>query len=162
PGGTAPAGGVLWVKSKFSLSNFLGARVQIRWIASTWEFDLNGPAQDYQTYGHGWDNSLNDDGWWGDDILITGAITSPVSTVADTRAAPPATCPAPSAQCNAGLGTDHWFTPALVLTDANGDGIFEKGENVEFNADATTNPGGCANGVTEYRFMKGTQVAPDW
>jgi hypothetical protein len=161
-GTTSPAGGALWVKSRFSLANFVGARVQVRWIASSWEFDLNGPTQDYQTYGHGWENSLNDDGWWIDDILITGAITTQVSPVADTHAAPSPTCPAPSAQCNPALGTDHGFTVAMTVTDANGDGIFEKGENVEFAADGTTNPGGCANGVTEYRFLRGTQVVQDW
>jgi Thrombospondin type 3 repeat len=161
-GTIAPAGGALWVKSRFSLANFVGARVQVRWIATSWEFDLNGPTQDYQTYGHGWENSLNDDGWWVDDILITGAITTQVSPVADTHAAPSPTCPAPSAQCNPALGADHGFTVAMVVTDASGDGIFEKGENVEFAADGTTNPGGCANGVTEYRFLRGAQVVQDW
>ena len=162
PGATAPGGGALWVRSRFSLANYVGARVQIRWIASSWEFDLNGPAQDYQTYGHGWENSLNDDGWWVDDILITGAITSQVSPTADADPAPAGTCPLPAAQCNPALGTDQGFAPALVVTDANGDGIFEKGENVEFSAAATTNPGGCANGVTEYRFLRGAQVVQDW
>jgi hypothetical protein len=161
-GTTAPAGGVLWVRSRFSLANYVGARVQIRWIASTWEFDLNGPAQDYQTYGKGWENSLNDDGWWIDDIQITGAITAQVSPVADTRAAPPPTCPSPSAQCNSTLGTDHGYTPALTITDANGDGVFEKGENIELDATGSTNNGGCANGVTEYRFLKNGQVVQDW
>jgi hypothetical protein len=161
-GATAPAGGALWVRSRFSLANYVGARVQIRWIASSWEFDLNGPAEDYQTYGHGWENSLNDDGWWVDDILITGAITSQVSPSADADPAPQDTCPLPEDQCDPDLGTDNGYTPALVVTDANGDGIIEKGENVEFSAAATTNPGRCANGVTEYRFLRGTQVVQDW
>jgi len=85
-----------------------------------------------------------------------------VSPTADPDPAPAGTCPLPAAQCNPALGTDQGFAPALVVTDANGDGIFEKGENVEFSATATTNPGGCANGVTEYRFLRGTQVVQDW
>ena len=161
-GAVAPSSGALWVKSRFSLANYIGARVQIRWIASTWEFDLNGPAQDYQTYGHGWENSLNDDGWWIDDIAITGAITQQVSPIPDTGSIPAATCPIPSAQCNSAAGADHGYNPALVVTDANGDGVFEKGENVEFSAITSTNPGGCANGVTEYRFLRGASVVQDW
>jgi hypothetical protein len=161
-GALAPSGGALWVRSRFSLANYVGARVQIRWIASSWEFDLNGPAEDYQTYGHGWENSLNDDGWWVDDISITGAITSQVSPEADAGAAPPATCPLPANQCNPALGADHGYNPALAVSDANGDGVYEKGENVELSAAGTTNPGGCANGVTEYRFLRGAQVAQDW
>jgi hypothetical protein len=150
------------VRSRFSLANYVGARVQIRWIAQSWEFDLNGPSEDYQTYGKGWENSLNDDGWWVDDILITGAITAQVSPNADSDPAPPPTCPLPANQCNPGLGADHGYTPALAVSDANGDGVYEKGENVEFSASATTNPGGCADGVTEYRFLRGTQVVQDW
>jgi hypothetical protein len=161
-GSQAPSGGALWVKSRFSLANYIGQRVQIRWIATTWEFDLNGPTQDYATYGHGWENSLNDDGWWVDDINITGAITSQVSPVADVHTPPASTCPAAGTECNPALGTDHGFNPVLVAADSDGDGIFEKGENVFFSAVNTTNPGGCANGVTEYRFLRNGQVVQDW
>jgi hypothetical protein len=161
-GTQTPAGGSLWVKTQFSLANYIGQRVQIRWIATTWEFDLNGPTQDYETYGHGWDNSINDDGWWVDDINITGAITSQVSPVADVKTPPASTCPAAGSECNPALGTDHGFNPALTVTDSDGDGIYEKGENVFFSAATTTNPGGCANGVTEYRFLRNGQVVQDW
>jgi hypothetical protein len=150
------------VKTRFSLANYIGARVQIRWIASTWEFDLNGPTEDYHTYGHGWENSLNDDGWWVDDIQITGAITSQVSPAADADPAPPATCPAPGAECNPALGADHGYNVSLVATGSDNDPAFEKGENVNFSAVATTNPGGCADGVTEYQFRRNNVVVQDW
>jgi hypothetical protein len=160
-GATSPSGGSLWVQSKFSLANYVGSRVQIRWIASAWEFDLNGPTQDYATYGHGWDNSLNDDGWWVDDIQINGAITTQASPTADAGAIPPATCPAPAAQCNPALG-DHGYTVSLTISESSGDGIYEKGETTQLSAASTTNPGSCANGVTEYRFLKNGAVAQDW
>jgi len=91
-GSLSPASGALWVLSKFNLTNYLGARVQIRWIGSSWEFDLSGPSQDYQTYGCGagtcWNNSLHEDGWWVDDISITGAITTQASPVPDPDTPP--------------------------------------------------------------------------
>jgi len=162
PGATTPASGSLWVKTRFSLANYVGARVQIRWIASTWEFDLNGPTEDYHTYGHGWENSLNDDGWWVDDIQITGAITAQVAPLADPDPAPPATCPAPGAECNPALGADHGYNVVLTTTGSDNDGVFEKGENVTFSAVSTTNPGGCADGVTEYQFKRNGVVVQDW
>ena len=161
-GATSPQSGALWVQTRFSLANYIGARIQIRWIASTWEFDLNGPTEDYHTYGHGWENSLNDDGWWVDDIRITGAITTQVSPAADPDPAPAATCPAPGAECNAALGADHGYNVALSATGSDNDPAFEKGETVSFSAAATTNPGGCADGVTEYQFKRNGAVVQDW
>ncbi|HZM70317.1 MAG TPA: thrombospondin type 3 repeat-containing protein [Candidatus Cryosericum sp.] len=161
-GATTPTGGALWVRSRFSLANYVGAHVQIRWIASSWEFDLNGPSEDYQTYGHGWDNSPHDDGWWVDDIRITGAITSQVSPIADAGGVPASTCPDASTLCNVAAGADHGYTTSLSIQGADGDGIYEKGEFVELSAAGTTNPGGCANGVTEYRFLKNGQVVQNW
>jgi hypothetical protein len=163
-GQTAPGGGALWVQSKFSLSNFLGARIQIRWIATSWEFDFDNPSQDYQTYGGIWDNSINDDGWWVDDIALTGAITVQASPAPDpTETLPPPGCPAtPGDACNPGLGADRGFNPVLSLTDSNSDGVIEKGEALELNAGATANPGGCANGVVQYRFVKNGVVVSDF
>jgi len=136
--------------------------MQIRWIAQSWEFALDSPTQDYAQYS-GWDTSPHDDGWWVDDISVTGVITSQASPLPDTGSTPPATCPgSASANCNEALGTDRGYVVAVTLSDQNGDGVFENGETILFNASATTNPGGCANGVTEYRFVKNGAVAKDW
>jgi hypothetical protein len=165
-GSVAPASGALWVLSKFNLVNYLGSRVQIRRIGSTWEFDLNGPAQDYQTYGCGqgtcWNNSLNDDGWWIDDISVTGAITQQVVPIADNKAAPASTCPATAAtKCDPTQG-DKGFAVSLAVNDANHNGIYENGETVELSAAGTTNPGGCAGGESEFQFLKNGVVAQNF
>jgi hypothetical protein len=160
PGSRAPATGALWVQSKFSLANFLGQRVQIRWIAQGWEFDPFGADQDYFTYGRGWENNPHDDGWWVDDIRITGAITAQATPLADTGPIPASTCPAtPGDSCNQSAGDGGYSVAVAVRDTGNGNGIFEKGEVVEFDATGTTNPGGCANGITLYEFRKNGTVA---
>jgi Thrombospondin type 3 repeat len=160
-GQTAPTGGALWVLSKFSLANFLGGRVQIRWIASSWEFDFDNPTQDYQTYAHTWENRISDDGWWVDDITVSGAIESQASPLADTKTPPATNCPQPADRCDESVG-DNGFNVNLVLSDANGNGVVETGEAVALDAVGTTNPGGCAGGVTEYRFLKNGAVVQDY
>ncbi|HEV8700085.1 MAG TPA: thrombospondin type 3 repeat-containing protein [Candidatus Polarisedimenticolia bacterium] len=166
PGSLAPPSGALWVLTRFNLTNYLGARVQIRWIGSSWEFDLNGPSQDYQTYGCGagtcWNNSLNEDGWWVDDITVTGAITTQASPVPDPDTPPASTCPAgPDQKCNSSLN-DKGFIVSLTAADANGNGIYEKGETAELSASGTTNPGGCSDGEVQFRFLKDGVLAQDF
>jgi hypothetical protein len=162
PGSQTPGGGSLWVQTAFSLANYLGSRVQVRWIAQGWDFDgTSGTDQDYQTYGHAFSSALHDDGWWIDDIAVTGAITAQVSPLADTKTPPTSVCPTPAASCNPTLG-DKGYVASLTATDANGDGIFVTGEDVTFAASATTNPGGCANGLTLYRFLKNGAIAQEY
>jgi hypothetical protein len=163
PGTRTPPGGSLWVQSRFSLANFLGQRVQIRWIAQGWEFDPQGSSQDYFTYGRGWENNPHEDGWWVDDIKITGAITAQVSPLADGKSAPPSTCPATSGDsCDQTQGDGGYTVSVAILDTGNGDGIFERNEIIEFDASDTANPGGCANGVTLFRFLKNGAVAQDY
>jgi hypothetical protein len=163
-GGIEPAGGALWVQSKFSLANFLGSRIQIRWIATGWEFDLNFSGQDYQTYGGEWANNLHEDGWWIDDIMITGAIQQQVALQTDTRTAAPTTCPTlPSDNCNElAAGSDRGFIVVVDLKDANNDGMAERGEAIQVEAIRTTNPGGCLRGVPEYQFRKNGIIVKDF
>jgi subtilase family protein/thrombospondin type 3 repeat protein len=163
-GQTQPASGALWVKSRFSLANFLGSHVEIRWIAQGWEFDFDNPSQDYQTYGGQWANSQHDDGWWVDDISVTGAITTQVAPTFDTKAPPnpPSVCTFAGGQlCDPSQG-DHGFVVNLTIADANGNGVFEKGEAIELSAATTTNPGQCSSGIVEYQFLKNGVVAQDF
>jgi hypothetical protein len=161
-GTMSPASGALWVKTRFSLTNYLGARVQVRWIAQNWEFDFDLAAQDYQSYGHGWENSQHDDGWWIDDIAMTGVITNQVSPLIDSKSPPASVCPTSTATNCDETQADKGYTAAIVVRDASGDGIFEKGENVEVDASGTTNPGGCANGGVQFRFLKNGVIAQDF
>ena len=165
-GSLAPPSGALWVSSKFNLSNYLGARVQIRWIAQGWEFDNSGTSQDYQTYGCGggscWQDSLNEDGWWIDDIRITGVITQQVVPVGDIKAPPASTCPVtPAGKCDPTPG-DKGLVVALTADDANHNGIYENGESITFSTAGTTNPGGCVDGEVQYRVLKNGALFHDY
>jgi hypothetical protein len=81
PGVTGNTGGGLWVESKFSLAEDLGRTVRIRWIAESWEFDCC--SQSYYQLGGPWSVIEEEDGWWIDDIKITGAVQYPAGQPAE-------------------------------------------------------------------------------
>jgi len=161
PGVTGATGEGLWVESKFSLANFLGQTVRIRWIAQSWEFDCCSSS--YYELGGGWNPEPGDDGWWIDDIRVTGALQAPATPPPDTKPPGPGTCP--STACNNGVG-DAGFNIDLAIADSDGNGLYVVGEKVTLSAAATTNPGGCVGGGAQYRFYKnGTtaaDIAQDW
>jgi len=72
PGLTGTVGNGLWVESRFSLAGYLGQTVRIRWIAQSWEFDCCSSS--YYELGSSWAPLIGDEGWWIDDIKITGAV----------------------------------------------------------------------------------------
>jgi hypothetical protein len=149
------------VQSKFALDNYLGQTVRIRWIAEAWEFDCCSSS--YYELGGGWGPQTGDEGWWIDDIKVTGALQSPAAVLADTKAPGPGTCPATA--CNAGVG-DGGFNVDLTVSDADGNGLLVSAEQVLVSAALTTNPGGCVGGGAQYRFFKNGSTDPfvvqDW
>ncbi|HKB07369.1 MAG TPA: thrombospondin type 3 repeat-containing protein [Candidatus Polarisedimenticolia bacterium] len=156
PGVTGNVGTGNWVQTKFDLSPYLGQRVKIRWIAQSWEYSPT--AQSYEQEAGSWDNQLDDDGWWVDDIRLTGVITTQISAVPDTRPPGSGACPA---TCNQALG-DHGTTAAFVIRDTNSDGIYERGEKLTLDASTSSLPGGCVNGVAQFRFVRDGKVVQDW
>ena len=93
PGVAGSTGDGLWVRSRFSLADYAGRTVRIRWIAQSWEFDCC--SNSYYELGSGWAPQTGDEGWWIDDIRITGALQSPAPqptlrvVVAPSRLWPP-------------------------------------------------------------------------
>ena len=75
PGRPSSAGSGLWVQSSVSLDAYLGQTVRIRWIAQSWEFDCCSDS--YYELGPDWGGQPFDEGWWLDDIRVTGALVSP-------------------------------------------------------------------------------------
>jgi hypothetical protein len=86
PGTVDPSGTGVWVQSRFNLASYLGQRVRLRWIGSSWDFDQFSSS--YFEVGAGWNSTLQDDGWWLDNIAVTGVITAQTPPAADTHQPP--------------------------------------------------------------------------
>jgi hypothetical protein len=93
PGVVDPTGIGVWVETRFDLAPYLGQRMRVRWIGSTWEFDLSGSS--YTEIGSGWETTTHDDGWWLDNVSVTGVITSQTAPTPDNDTMPGGggTCP---------------------------------------------------------------------
>jgi hypothetical protein len=180
PGNPGETGNGNWIQTKFDLANYLGQRIQIRWIASSWEFDVT--ASSYEEVGLSWTtNLLDDDGWWIDDLQITGALTTQVVPDVDNKMVcsnAPATSCTTSAQCTGGgvcgprqgncpavcnsAIDDRGTRPMIRILDANQDGVYEVGERLVIDASQSTLTGGCVSGVAQFRFLRNNQVVQDW
>jgi hypothetical protein len=80
------------VETKFDLSPFIGQRVRIRWIGSSWVLEERDSS--YYETGLGWDRTLADDGWWVDNLAISGLASRQEAALVDVRPAAPVACPA--------------------------------------------------------------------
>jgi hypothetical protein len=157
-------GSGLWVQSKFSLSNFAGQRVRIRWIAEAWDFACCNTSS-YFELGSTWAQiPVGDEGWWIDDIAITGALEEQFGPLPDTPDAgdPPGSCPTGEAACDESDGADNGFDIAVQVTDSDGDGLFMAGEEVTVSAAQTVGAGGCVNGNVQFRFFRNDVMKQDW
>lgn len=80
PAHAGSQGNGLWVRTRFDLWPFAGRRLQIRWIAQSWEFDCCSSS--YHELGNVW-ASERDDGWWIDGIRVNGAVERQATPVPD-------------------------------------------------------------------------------
>lgn len=126
-----------WVQPRFNLDRFKGRRLTMRFLATTAEIEDNVD----------WDsgifsntpNIICDDGWWLDDIQVSGLCTSPLTLSPDTK--PNSALPACAActTVTASLAADP---PA---TDA-------PGQLVTLNATASS-ADSCPSGTLQFRFF---------
>jgi len=155
-GSQAPSTGALWVQSRFNLSNYLGQRIRIRWIAEVWEYDCCQSS--YEEIGT-WVGTVQDEGWYLDNIIITGALQRQASNLPDIKAPAGGTCPTKACDNTQG---DSGFNVALSTSQAVEDGVVVTGERLTLSASGTTNPGGCIGGGTQFRFFKDNVLVQDW
>jgi hypothetical protein len=155
PGVVDPSGTGVWVQTRFHLDDYRGQRIRIRWVAETW--DLGAGWDTYLSAGYAvWGSTTQDDGWWIDDIAITGALTQQFTPSPDTT---PRTGSCPVDPCNQSVG-DAGTNAVLEVTDPSGravDGatyVPVTGETLRLSAAASTLPGGCTGGIIEYQFLK--------
>jgi hypothetical protein len=145
--------------------------VKIRWVGTAWAFGIG-----WNSYmqppagGNPFDIATADDGWWVDSIRLTGAITAPAAPVLEPTTIPLTTqCPASAAaNCDETKGLPGSGQPGFVVNfsvrDSDGDGTVVNGENIILDASQTLNPGGCADGVPQFKFSKdpGAVTLQDW
>jgi hypothetical protein len=162
PGFVDPSGVGVWVETRFNLAGFLGQRVRIRWIGASWVFDFNNSS--YFEYGGSWATGDDDDGWWLDNIRLTGTITEQLTPTPDMAPPPATSCPA---GCNTATG-DRGTSVTVRATDTNDvvlDGITNvaaAGQALRISAVGSSIVGGCSNGAIQFRFMKNGVMAQDW
>ncbi len=162
PGTIDPSGAGVWVQTKFNLASYVGRRVRIRWIGSTWTFDAVNSS--YYETGPGWNNQDKDDGWWLDDIAITGALEKQFSVSPHTKPPPATSCPA---GCSASQG-DRGTNAVMRVTDMAGtvlDGVAAvaiAGQAIRVDASGSTLPGGCPGGAPQFRFLRDGVLVQDW
>ena len=149
----------LWVQSKFSLAAFVGQNVRIRWLAQSWEFDQTDSS--YVELGS-WNAIQGDDGWWIDDILITGVITSQSVAPADAKTPGPGALSCPSQTCNSGLG-DKGFTVDLLVRNSTNQGAYicsgGTSPGRECSTDLQCGTGGTCAMNQAARFTSGEKVS---
>jgi hypothetical protein len=157
-----PSGVGVWAQTRFYLDPYIGQRIRIRWIAETWNF--GGDFGSYHEIGGTWASLTGDDGWWLDDIVLTGAVTSQVSLVIDNT---PKTGTCTGDPCNAAVG-DMGTAVVLTVTDAAGvpiDGVTRipaTGSPIRVGAAGSSFPGGCSGGYAEYQFLRDGIVVQPW
>jgi hypothetical protein len=162
PGTVDPSGSGVWVQTRFNLAGFLGQRVRIRWIGQTWKFGDN--MESYFEIGGSWGATVNDDGWWLDNIQVIGTVESQVTPSPDTKPSPGGACPA---GCDNTVG-DRGTNVILRATDLAGtilDGLANvatAGQAIRVTAVDSTLPGGCVSGNAQFRFEKNGVLAQDW
>ncbi|MBI4169639.1 MAG: thrombospondin type 3 repeat-containing protein, partial [Acidobacteria bacterium] len=162
PGFLDPSGLGVWVETKFSLAGFLGQRIRVRWIGSTWMFDAT--AESYYQEGGGWATTGQDDGWWLDNIKFTGALEGQYSLFPDLAPPPGTGC---LAECNPAAG-DGGTNVVVKVTDPAGnpiDGLATvavAGQAIRVSAADSTLPGGCSLGMPQFQFFRDGVLVQDW
>jgi len=155
-----------WIETKVDLYPYRGRQIWFRFLTTIVQFGF-----DTWTTGFGGPLGGNrDDGWYIDDINITGLNASPFTLKADSDAPPASSCPNPgtclpiTARVSGSTfptRTDHADNDADGTTDESDEGAFTAVpsdaplRNVLLNGQDPANPtttAGCLTGVLQYRF----------
>ncbi len=113
-----------WIESSFDLSRFRGRSVRLRFLVAGLKAQGNETWEEY----FGFNPDPRDDGWWIDDILVTGALTTPAVVATDLEdnsllpEAPPGLDPDLDAVC-ADDNCPDLANPDQTDGDADGAGL---------------------------------------
>jgi hypothetical protein len=82
PGLVGQSGLGTWIESRFDLSRFRGQSVRLRFLATA--LKLWDSMEDWEQ-AFGFNPRPMDDGWWIDDVTVTGVLSTPATVVADGK-----------------------------------------------------------------------------
>lgn len=186
PGGTPDTvslgsiGAGVWARSQFDLSPFAGREVRLRWIgtvAGGWDFGMDRSALEPDT-GSARQYFEADDGWWIDDIVLTGLLAAPSVIVPDPAFGPNTLTGSPAGESASLVGPVADLAPqnpancgviTLSLADSVAYGVNRllgseaPQRSVRLDARQSTagdDPGSgilegaCARGLLEFRFSR--------
>jgi len=92
PGLEGDSGFGTWIETEFDLSRFRGRSIRVRFLATTMSVkdpDNGNPYETWEDYLLEYGDEPNpvpgDDGWWIDDIAVTGLLSSPAVVTVDTK-----------------------------------------------------------------------------
>ncbi len=154
----------VWSHTKFNLARYAGRHVKIRFIVSTIDdvdgFFLSYFETEFGDPGTSPEDLQSDDGWYIDDIQITGTVAEEVSLSID-REIPLTDPPGPryaGAVCPADAGaTDPICVQGLVtaIPSASPSTSFAPGSLITLNGSASQMPV-CIGGTILYRWNEGS------
>ncbi|MCP3981019.1 MAG: S8 family serine peptidase [bacterium] len=141
PGLEGELGVGTWVESRFSLEQFRGRRIRLRFLTTGVKVGTSGTYEQLFSYNP----APGDDGWWIDDVTVSGTLTSPATVTADAK--PNTSLPACGNTCNVATA-DLRTTPT---TESPITSIDAPGRAIELNASQSL-ADQCIAGTLQYRF----------
>jgi len=153
-GAVGSVGNGIWVNSLFSLDNFGGRTIKLRFVFTGIDISVN--ARWDNLFGNSLGNATR--GWNIDDVAVSGLVSSPLTLVADGRNVGPGACPVdpdPDTEDNEAACSS---ITALAGSDV---GVAVTGGAVAFDASASF-ADSCADGFLEYRWRVGGDILQDY
>ncbi|MFQ5767817.1 MAG: hypothetical protein ACE5ID_07525, partial [Acidobacteriota bacterium] len=148
-------GNGVWINSLFSLDQFAGRSIIVRFVMS--DIDIAPGLLWIDIFGNALGNAFR--GWILDDVAVSGLVDAPLTLVNDPRSVPLTNaCPVdpdPSTPLNENAC-------GFITADAGPDQIIPvSGATVTLDANNST-PDQCVNGFLQYRWRIGTTILQDF
>ncbi|HKQ62356.1 MAG TPA: hypothetical protein VJS92_13775 [Candidatus Polarisedimenticolaceae bacterium] len=145
PGLQGATGPGTWVEVRASLERFRGRSIRLRFLATSLSLSVAPTWQ--AAFAHNPDPG--DDGWWIDDIAITGTTSAEPTLASEATINPVVPC---GASCN---------NMTVVVSATPGTVLGAPGEALELDASGST-ADRCVNGTLQFQFRRGGTILQDW
>jgi hypothetical protein len=163
---SVPPGEGVWVHSKFNLARYAGRHIQLRFVVSTIDDVSNTFISYVESSAFGTsvpDDTQSDDGWYIDDISLTGTVANEVFLSIDTND-PEGDPGGPGfISCPTDPEVDPICDPGQVVADIEAEPpvSFAPGTSVRLVGSGSRVPL-CRDGTALYRWSEGSQVLQEF